>query len=157
MAHYRLAVDVDAPRERVFDLWTDLDRMAEWVGGVTGVSDVSGPVDMAGTTYVVHFGGIGGSRTEVLAAERPSLFRTRFGTWLLRGESEARFDDVDGRTRLVQEFDIQGLIPNIAARIFGMGSYKGSFQGELEAFKAIAEREASGDSRLGGLDGSRVG
>jgi len=143
MAHYRLAVDVDAPRERVFDLWTDLDRMAEWVGGVTGVSDVSGPVDMAGTTYVVHFGGLGGSRTEVLAAERPSLFRTRFGTWLLRGESEARFDDVDGRTRLVQEFDIQGLIPNIAARIFGMGSYKGSFQGELNDFARLVEREAA--------------
>jgi uncharacterized protein YndB with AHSA1/START domain len=157
MAHYRLEVDVNAPRERVFDLWIDLDRMVEWVGGVTGVSEVSGPVDRAGTTYVVHFGGVGGSRTEVLAAERPSLFRTRFGTWLLRGESEARFDDVDGRTRLVQEFDIQGLVPNIAARIFGMGSYKGSFQGELEAFKAIAEREASGDGRLGGLNGSRVG
>ena len=154
MARYRLAIDVDAPRERVFDLWTDLDRMAEWVEGVTGVSDISGPVDQAGTSYVVQFGKIGGSRTEILVADRPERFRTRFGTWLLRGEAEARFEDVDGRTRLTQEFDIQGIIPNIAARLFGMGSYKGSFQGELNTFKTIAEREASGDRGLGGVDGS---
>lgn len=154
MAHYRLAVDVRAPRERVFDLWTDLARMGEWVEGVTGVSDVSGPVDRAGTQYVVHFGSIGGSRTEVLVAERPARFRTRFGTWLLRGESEARFEEIEGGTRVVQEFDIQGIIPNIAARIFGMGSYKGSFRGELDTFKAIAEREASGDGGLRPTEGS---
>ena len=75
------------------------------------------------------------------------------GRWAAR----ARYRDVDGRTRLIQEFDIHGIIPNIAARIFGMGSYKGSFQGELEAFKAIAEREASGDGRLAGQDGGRDG
>lgn len=148
MAHYRLSIDIDAPRERVFDLWTDLERMVEWVGGVTGVSDVSGPVDRAGTRYVVRFGPMR-SPTEVLAAERPRLFRTRFGNRILRGEAEARFEDIDGRTRLTQEFDIIGLIPNIAARIFGMGSYAGSFRGELNAFKALAEREASGDSGLG--------
>ena len=30
--------------ERVFALWTDLQRMGEWVGGVTSVTDISGPV-----------------------------------------------------------------------------------------------------------------
>jgi hypothetical protein len=40
----------------VFRLWTSLERMGEWVGGVTGVTDVSGPVDRVGTTYTVHFG-----------------------------------------------------------------------------------------------------
>jgi uncharacterized protein YndB with AHSA1/START domain len=28
----------------VFRLWTDLDRMKEWVGGVTKVTDVTGPI-----------------------------------------------------------------------------------------------------------------
>ncbi|HET9083703.1 MAG TPA: hypothetical protein VFN41_04810, partial [Candidatus Limnocylindrales bacterium] len=105
---------------------------------------VTGPVDQAGTRYVVRFGRMS-SPTEVLVAERPSRFRTRFGNRLLRGEAEATFEDVDGRTRLVEVFEIHGFISNIAARIFGMGSYKGSFQGELNAFKAIVEREWSGD------------
>ena len=144
MANFRMTVEIDAPRERVFDLWTDLDRMIEWVGGVTGVTDVTGPVDQAGTRYTVRFGRMS-SPSEVLAAERPSRFRTRFGNRILRGEAETTFEDVGGRTRVVEDFEIQGLIPNIAARIFGMGSYKGSFQGELNAFKAIAEREWSRD------------
>ena len=144
MADFRMTADIDAPRERVFDLWTDLDRMAEWVGGVTGVTDVSGPVDRAGTSYVVHFGRMT-SPTEVLIADRPNRFRTRFGNRILRGEAEATFEDVAGATRLVEVFEIHGFVSNIAARIFGMGSYKGSFQGELNAFKAIAEREWSRD------------
>ena len=56
MAHYTFSIHVDAPPERVFALWTNLERMGEWVGGVTGVTDISGPVDRVGTTYVVHFG-----------------------------------------------------------------------------------------------------
>ena len=144
MANFRMTVDIDAPRERVFDLWTNLDRMSEWVGGVTGVTDVTGPIDQAGTRYTVRFGRMS-SPTEVLVADRPTRFRTRFGNRILRGEAETVFEDVDGRTLVVEDFEIHGFIPNIAARIFGMGSYKGSFQGELNEFKAIAEREASGD------------
>ena len=80
-----------------------------------------------------------------LVAERPSRFRTRFGNRILRGEAETVFEEIDGGTRLVEIFEIQGFVANIAARIFGMGSYKGSFQGELNHFKAIAEREWSDD------------
>ena len=144
MASFRMTVDIDAPQERVFDLWTDLDRMAEWVGGVTGVTDVTGPVDQAGTRYVVRFGRMS-SPTEVLVADRPSRFQTRFGNRILRGEAETTFEEVDGRTRLVEAFEIQGFIPNLTARVFGTGSYKGSFRGKLNAFKAIVEREWSGD------------
>ena len=65
VSRYEFRVFVAAPAERVFDLWTDLDRMREWVGGVTKVTDVSGPVDQAGTTYSVCFGRMA-SRTTVL-------------------------------------------------------------------------------------------
>jgi hypothetical protein len=97
---------------------------------------------MAGSRYIVHFGPMK-SPTEVLVAERPHVFRTRFGTWLLRGESEATFEDLGGRTRLTQDLRVVGVVSRIAARVFASGRYKGSFRGELEAFKAIAEREAS--------------
>jgi uncharacterized protein YndB with AHSA1/START domain len=141
MAVYRFDTLVAAPRDVVFDLWTDLDRMKEWVGGVTDVTDVTGPTDRAGTRYTVWFGGMK-SVTEVLEAERPRLMRTKFGNRVLRGETSASFEPEGDGTRLTQEFRTEGLIPAIAARIFATGSYRGSFRGELEAFARLVEREA---------------
>jgi hypothetical protein len=39
MPSYRFETHVNAPPERVFDLWTDLDRMPEWIGGLIKVTD----------------------------------------------------------------------------------------------------------------------
>ena len=139
MSRYEFRVFVAAPAERVFDLWTDLDRMREWVGGVTKVTDVSGPVAQAGTTYSVSFGRMA-SRTTVLDAERPRRFKTRFGNRILRGTNEARFEPKDGGTELIQTFETEGLVPAIMARIFATGSYQGTFRGELNAFARLAER-----------------
>ena len=94
MAEYRFSIHVDAPRQRVFALWTDLDRMREWVGGVTRVTDVTGPVEQAGTRYTVRFGPMR-NPTEVLEVESPGRIRTRFGTWLLRGETLANAATLD--------------------------------------------------------------
>jgi uncharacterized protein YndB with AHSA1/START domain len=144
MARYAFTIQVAAPPERVFDLWTNLGRMSEWVGGVTGVTDVSGPVDRAGTTYVVHFGPVR-SPTEVIEAERPRRFATKFGNWILRGRSAATFEQAGTGTRLTQEFETVGVISAISSWIFSRGSYEGSFRGELEKFGRIAEHEAAGD------------
>jgi len=144
MAHYRLSIHVDAPPERVFDLWTNLQRMGEWVGGVTSVTDISGPADRVGTTYVVHFGPVK-SPTEVLEAERPRRFATRFGSWVLRGRSSATFEPDGAGTRVTQEFETVGRISAISSWVFSRGSYEGSFRGELEKFGRIAEREAQHD------------
>jgi uncharacterized protein YndB with AHSA1/START domain len=140
---HRLSAFSAAPPERVFDLWTDLDRMKEWVGGVTRVTDLSGPVDRAGTRYVVWFGPVK-SPTEVLEAERPRRFTTRFGNWILRGTSSTTFEPEGDGTRITEEFVTKGLVSAVTSRIFGMGSYKGSYQGELNEFARLAEREAAG-------------
>jgi uncharacterized protein YndB with AHSA1/START domain len=145
MGTHRVSAHVAAPPELVFGLWTDLDRMKDWVGGVTRVSDVTGPVAQAGTTYTVWFGRMA-SRTEVLEADPPRLFRTRFGNRVLAGESTARFEPERDGTRIDQEFRTRGLIAGIMGRIFAMGSYRGSFQGELNEFARIAEAEGTGPS-----------
>jgi hypothetical protein len=83
------------------------------------------------------------SPTEVLQVDRPRLLRTRFGSWLLRGVEQATFEDQGGDgTRLTQEFWTKGIISAVMARIFALGSYKGSFRGELKSFARLAEREA---------------
>jgi uncharacterized protein YndB with AHSA1/START domain len=141
MSRYRFTIHVGAVPEKVFDLWMNLDRMAEWVGGVTKVTDISGPVDQAGTRYTVWFGRMG-SPTEILEVQRPSFIRSRFGNSILRGQTRVTFEPEGDGTLLTQEFQTEGLIPAIAARIFASGSYKGSFRGELAAFARIAERDA---------------
>lgn len=141
MAHYTISTHVAAPPEHVFALWTDVERMGEWVGGVTGVSEVSGPIAQAGTTYVVHFGPVK-SPTTVLEADRPRRFSTRFGSWVLRGVSSATFVPEGDGTRLTQEFETVGRISAISSWVFSRGSYEGSFRGELEKFARLAEREA---------------
>jgi uncharacterized protein YndB with AHSA1/START domain len=139
---YRFSVHVEASPEIVFGLWTDLDRMPEWVGGVTRITDRTGPIDRVGTRYVVWFGGMR-SETEVLDVEPARRFRTRFGNRILRGENLATFEPDGTGMRLTQEFRTDGLIAAIAARIFASGSYRGSFRGELRAFAAVAERESN--------------
>ena len=139
MSRHTFSVYVAAPPERVFDLWIDLDRIHEWIGGVSRVTDVSGPIDRVGARYTVWFGRMA-SPTEVIAVERPRHFRTRFGNRLLRGINDARFEPTDGRTRVEQTFETEGFVSALFARIFATGSYKGSFRGELEAFARLAER-----------------
>jgi uncharacterized protein YndB with AHSA1/START domain len=148
MGAYRFSVQIAAAPDRVFDLWTDLDRMKEWVGGVTKVTDVSGPLDRAGTRYTVWFGGMR-SQTEVLEVERPRRIKTRFGNRVLRGQALVTLEPGDGGTRLTQEFRTEGLVPALMARIFATGSYKGSFRGELNEFAKLAERESGVEDRAG--------
>ena len=144
MPTHRLTVFAAAPPEVVFDLWIDLDRMKEWVGGVTGVTDITGPVDKAGTRYVTRFGRMK-SPTTVIEAERPHRFATRFGNWLMRGENVTTFVPEGEGTRINEVFRTEGLISAITAWLFSAGSYKGSFQGELNDFAKLAEREAARD------------
>jgi uncharacterized protein YndB with AHSA1/START domain len=142
MARYTFSTVIKAPVDVVFDLWTNVDRMGEWVGGVTRVSDRSGPIDASGTTYTVWFGRMK-SRTEVIDVERPNRFATRFGNQILKGRNIATFEATGAGTRLTQTFETQGIIAAIAARLFATGSYRGSFRGELEAFARLAEASAS--------------
>ena len=135
--------------EQVFDLWTDLDRAHEWIEGLTRITDVTGPITTAGTRYSAWFGRMR-SPSEILQVDRPTLVRTRFGSWLLRGVEQATFVDQGHGTRLTREFWTNGIISAIMGRIFAYGSYKGSFRGELKSFARLAEREAGTPKVLNG-------
>ncbi|MFF1829144.1 SRPBCC domain-containing protein [Paenarthrobacter sp. NPDC058040] len=140
MATFHVSTFVAASPERVFATWTDQDRFKEWIGGVTRVTDRVGPIDEPGSRYTVWFGRMS-SPTEVLAVERPRHIRTRFGNAILKGESDVNFVPENGGTRINQEFVTHGFIAGIFGRLFAMGSYKGSFKGELEVFRELVERE----------------
>ena len=144
MGRYTYSIDIDAPQELVFNLWTDLELMKKWVGGVTAVSEPTGPIDQAGTSYTIYFGRFG-SRTEILEVERPRLYATRSDTFWMQLSNRGTFERTgpDGaRTRLNQEIDVHGSpLSRAFGWIFGHGSYRGSFLGELRHFARIAEAE----------------
>ena len=142
MGRYTYVEHVNAPPEVVFDLWTNLDRMHEWVGGVTKVTDVTGPIDVAGTRYTVWFGNMS-SVTEITDVERPRRYAGRFGNRLLAGMNTGTFEPDGSGTRLTQTFVTQGFIPGVMGWIFGHGSYRGSFRGELREFVRLAEADAA--------------
>jgi len=142
MGEYRFSLHVAAPPEQVFDLWVDLDRAPEWIGGLTAITDRVGTPGSTGARYVSRFGPMR-SPTEVLAAERARHIRTKFGNWVLRGENEATFTPEGDGTRIELTFRTTGIISAITARMFATGSYDGSFRGELEHFARIAEAEAT--------------
>ena len=98
-------------------------------------------MDRPGTRYTVWFGRMR-SPTEVLEVERPRHIRTRFGNLILKGESDVTFAAEGDGTRLTQTFQTRGIVSAIFARIFAASSYVGSFQGELEAFRRMVERES---------------
>jgi hypothetical protein len=81
------------------------------------------------------------SPSEILEVQRPRLLRTRFGSTLLRGVTQATFEPDGIGTEIIQEFWTQGVVTAIAGRIFAMGSYRGSFRGELNSFVRLAESE----------------
>jgi uncharacterized protein YndB with AHSA1/START domain len=142
MGVYRYEARSSAAPEQVFDLWTNLDRMHEWTGGVTKVTDLTGPVTSPGTTYSVWFGAMR-SRTTVLEVDRPTRFRSRFRNLLLRGQSVTTFEPDGNGTLIREEMRTEGIVAAIFGRIFASGSYRGSFQGELNKFAEIAGREAN--------------
>ena len=148
MPRYTFTTHVAAPIDAVFDLWTNLGRMREWVGGVTRVTDISGPIDRVGTRYTTWFGSMK-SPTEVIEAERPRLFATRFGNMLLKGTNRTILEPDGHGTRMTETFETIGVVSAIMARLFAAGSYKGSFRGELEAFAKLAAEEGQAEAPPG--------
>ena len=150
MGDVRFTTEVAASLDDVYGLHVDAARIPEWFPGVRGVEDVSGPLDRAGSRYMLRFGRLVRSRCEVVAADRPRLHSR---TWDARplgsaGKATMRFfEGRNGRTRI--DFHAVYVLP------FGpLGRFAGRLQRvrkraerdmrrEIDSFKALVEREAS--------------
>src|SRR6266498_1547606 len=101
MGAYRYAIWIAASPERVYGLYTDLDRVA----------DVSGDPSRAGATYTVRRGR-SAVRSEVIVAERPTRHVVRMDGLLgLRAEIFSQFAPEGQGTRLTIGLDARGGSP----------------------------------------------
>jgi uncharacterized protein YndB with AHSA1/START domain len=108
MGHRSVSIDIAAPPERVFDIYTDFRRLSEWQGQ-PGLKGTEGRFDRPGAAFVIRYGGPLTLRGTVLAAQRPTLHRIRARelAGLVTCETTARFDPADGGTRLTFDYDYQ--------------------------------------------------
>jgi hypothetical protein len=119
--------------------------MKTWIGGVSGFKAPDGPIDRPETRYTIYFGRFG-SEVTVLEAERPRLYASRSGTFWMQLSNRSTFDETGPNgagTRLTQTIDVHGSpLSRFFGWVFGHGSYRGSFLGELRHFGRIAEERA---------------
>ena len=105
----RFAIQVDIPRERssVFAALTDPGRIHRWFYGTAEITDLSGPLSVAGTTFVQR--AIKGIERPgaVVAADPPRLWHVRLAGFGERADLQFELEDADEGTRLSLEADIR--------------------------------------------------
>jgi hypothetical protein len=138
---------IAAPPSLVFAIYTDASRMAEWQPGVIGVMEQTGPLDRAGSTYILDQPGPR-LRIAILRVEQPSLHQQLEQLGLYRWIGTARFEPLPGgRTRFSYEYAPRGLVSwllsplmLVSALVFG--------RAEFSRLKTVAESTAVLDEKV---------
>lgn len=76
MGRYRITRHIDATPEQVFRGFTDPELVADWMAA-TGVTDRSGPLEVAGTRFTLVIRGPWRFRSTVVRSEPPWLHETQ--------------------------------------------------------------------------------
>ena len=158
MTTYRFGSHAHLPPTEALFLWADLDRVTEWMEGVTRVSDAVGRPDLPdfalpghstplvtapGSRYTLWFGRRP-VRYQVVAQEEPradTAHRTRLDGSFRRGETLVTFEPEGDGCRITLVVHADGLLPRIVARLLALGSYRGSYRSQLSSFGRLADRE----------------
>ena len=142
MGQRQVAVDIGAPPERVFDLYTDARRVGEWQSGVKSVESTGSLID-AGSTWTIRYGGPFVVKGTVLDVQRPGRHQQRFSEMLglVRCTTMARFDPAGSGTRATFDLDYRVAGGPVGRLFDGMvgGEIEGRFTKDLAGLKAAAE------------------
>ena len=132
---------IAAPPERVYDLCTDLDRVAEWQEGHPRIIDRSGEQSRGGSTYTTRRGP-SAARSEVIVAERPTKHVVEtHGALGLRAVISSRFVPEDLGTRMTVALDARWGRPMVGRVLEKAIFAPRTAKRELAKLKEIAERE----------------
>jgi uncharacterized protein YndB with AHSA1/START domain len=133
---------VRAPIQRVYAAYIDPTLMAKWMG-LRAITDVSGPLDRTGATFVGVVFGPYRPRSEVLAAEPPVLHEMGGRTLLEFGYRwTARFAEKDDGTEITFDAEVRfpaGLIGRWVRRSEGGGRMELGMRQRLAKFAKLVE------------------
>jgi uncharacterized protein YndB with AHSA1/START domain len=146
---------VAAPIEAVFDMFVDATLLATWFPRARGLTDLSGKLDEAGTTYTLLFAGPARASCEVTEVERPvqheRTFVLSFGIFdhvlrSVRGCVKMHFRAEGPGTNVT--LDCEYVPPaGLGGRLVGV-MIERQVADEMKRFKDTVERAAPNDDVL---------
>jgi uncharacterized membrane protein len=140
-------IAINARVERVFELWTDANRLPEWFPGTRSVSNVSGSLSEEGARYTQHLQGAR-AECEVTRVETPTLHEHKFkqSPPPVTGYAVIRFESagVDSTTmRFDAEYELAGgAFGRMMDKLFLRHLAERRMRSELPRFKAFVENQA---------------
>ena len=147
MAHVQITEHVEAPIERVFDLFIDVKRWAEFMPGGAEIKEVAGPAGKVGTrilTSGLFMGRKMESWEEIVEVEPPRLLKLRSEGSGFKGTATYRLTPAGEGTDVVAETDYDvpmGFLGHVADRLFLEKSMERQMRHAGENMKAILEAE----------------
>ena len=145
MGHVAVTTLIEAPVERVFELWTDASRYPEWFPHVRAISNVSAPLDQPGARYTLHLDGPVRAHCQVTRVERnrrhEHIFRQSPPP--SSGEAIVTFDSVDGGTSLSFDASYElagGFLGRWLDRLLIARIAEPRMRQEIANFKLLAEQ-----------------
>lgn len=147
MAHVTITEHVEAPIERVFDLFIDVKRWPEFMPGGTEIKQVTGPVDTVGSkilTSTLFMGRKMESWDEIVEVARPRLLKMQSEGSGFKGTTTYRLTPAGQGTDLVVESDYEvpmGFLGHVADRLFLEKAMERQMRHAGENMKALLEAE----------------
>jgi carbon monoxide dehydrogenase subunit G len=144
VSHIHQEVRVAAPIEHVFELACQVERQVEW-NPYMELKNVSGPIDMAGTTFDSTMKLLGQqitSKGTIVEAERPRLIHIRgvadngaTSDWVYRFEPAG-----DGtQCTLDIEYEVQGTVAGVMDRLVYHAALDRATRHMAENFAALVD------------------
>jgi hypothetical protein len=165
MSPYTAVVDVPAPLERTFAVFTNATRFSQWQALAVRAFEQSGPLDQPGSSVRIDHGPAMKRTMTILDADPPHRLRYRQQGMGLDDINDVRFEAIGDRTRIIASTELHvagGPVGRLLERL-GRRSSSGEYQAEFERFSSVVARPTTlpqADGSLVTLDsggGIRVG
>jgi uncharacterized membrane protein len=148
MAFEKYAVQINAPLERVYALYTDFENIPKWFPDAKSVDSISASMTTPGADYTIRFKSRPKALEHVLEVIPNKLHRRKFtqaqngvGAW---GIAAIHFRAIEGGTEVEEQVEF-GFLPRFLAAIMSAlldHQARVAIRSELEAFKVFAEKES---------------
>ena len=146
MQHMRVETHIEAPVEEVWKFFCDMSNWPDFMPRGT-FSDITGPLDKVGTTYVGGMRLMGkefNAKYEIVEVEPLRLIHERSDF----AEDYFRFEPDGDATNLVVESDYEmpGRVPGVFKDMVNKGWAERNFRNSMADFKALAEAKVPADA-----------
>jgi uncharacterized membrane protein len=147
MATEKYAVQIGAPLEQVYALYTKLENIPKWFPNAVAVEDATASMNTPGARFTIRFQGRPSAFEEVLEVIPNTLHRRKFtqaqngvGAW---GVAAIHFRVAGDKTEVEEQVEF-GFLPRFLAPILSTllnRQARSAIRSELEAFKVFAEKQ----------------